>query len=114
MGFAFYAITDKGSNLIGPLVMGWVHNTTHSYTGTFLYLMPAFLVSALILKFVDVEKGLEDVRKGAADAEIAQPLTSASVEPDLSNHTSPTGEIPTGPKAKSGSIGLCCSGSGAQ
>merc|ERR1712176_1009088 len=101
--FSFYAITDKGSNVIGPIVMGWVHNATHSYTGTFLYLLPAFLVSALILKFVDVEQGLEDVRKGAADVEIAQPLASAGVQPDLSNRTSPTGEIPTGPKVKAGS-----------
>merc|ERR1712176_591359 len=101
--FSFYAITDKGSNVIGPMVMGWVHNATQSYTGTFLYLLPAFLVSALILKFVDVEQGLEDVRKGAAGAEIAQPLTSESVEPDPYSLTNPAQEIPTGQKAKPGS-----------
>lgn len=66
--FAFYAITDKGSNLIGPTVMGFVHNATGKYTGTFLYLLPAFLISAAILSLVDVDKGLADVGKGEAAA----------------------------------------------
>merc|ERR1712032_1539508 len=57
--FSFYAITDKGSSLIGTFVSGVVHTYTGSYVHVFWYSSLAFLLSAIILIFVDVEKGIE-------------------------------------------------------
>mmetsp|Transcript_91474 Transcript_91474/g.259053 ORF Transcript_91474/g.259053 Transcript_91474/m.259053 type:complete len:498 (-) Transcript_91474:54-1547(-) len=61
--FAFYEITDKGSNLIGSAVTAVVHIRTHSYEGVFWYLLPAFLVSALLIWTMDVEQGMRDAGK---------------------------------------------------
>ncbi|CAE8626786.1 unnamed protein product [Polarella glacialis] len=58
--FAFFAITDKGSNVIGPCVIALVHNWTGKYTGVFLYLMPAFLLAAIILCFLDAEPNSDE------------------------------------------------------
>lgn len=63
--FAFYEITDKGSNLIGSAVTALVHNRTSSYEGVFWYLLPAFLVSALLIAQVDLEQGMRDAGKVA-------------------------------------------------
>jgi UMF1 family MFS transporter len=63
--FAFYAITDKGSSLLGFGVISLVHSTTGEYTAVFWYTMLAFLISAGILWFVDVNKGLVDAGRAA-------------------------------------------------
>merc|ERR1712228_291787 len=61
--FAFYEITDKGSNLIGPVVTIIVHNLTHSYIGVFWYLLFAFGVAAVLLFFMDLDAGMADAGK---------------------------------------------------
>jgi len=55
--FAFFAITDKGSSLLGLGVISLVHSTTDEYRGVFWYTLLTFVVSAGILWFVDVQKG---------------------------------------------------------
>lgn len=61
--FSFYEITDKGSNLIGSTVALVVRETTSSYIGTFWYLLVAFVVSACLMYFVDVDQGMIDAGK---------------------------------------------------
>merc|ERR1712048_1522101 len=61
--FAFYEITDKGSNLIGAAVTVVVHTTFHSYLPTFWYILLGFSSSIVILCFVDVEAGLREIGK---------------------------------------------------
>merc|ERR1712008_415005 len=63
--FAFYAITDKGSSLLGFGVISLVHSTTGQYTAVFWYTMLAYLISAGILWFVDVKKGLVDAGRAS-------------------------------------------------
>eukprot|EP00933_Yihiella_yeosuensis_P008990 TRINITY_DN114738_c0_g1_i1.p1 TRINITY_DN114738_c0_g1~~TRINITY_DN114738_c0_g1_i1.p1 ORF type:complete len:173 (-),score=27.35 TRINITY_DN114738_c0_g1_i1:59-577(-) len=65
--FAFFAITDKGSNVFGAGVIAWVNNMTGKYTGVFFYLAPAFLLSAILVGCVDVEQGV--IEAGMASAE---------------------------------------------
>jgi UMF1 family MFS transporter len=55
--FALYAITDKGSTLVGAGVIAAVHTATGSYTPVFWYCSLAFCGSAALLFFVDVEEG---------------------------------------------------------
>merc|ERR1712176_455723 len=45
--FAFYEITDKGSNLIGAAVTVLIHTTAHSYVHTMWYIMIGFASSAV-------------------------------------------------------------------
>merc|ERR1719277_179159 len=54
--FAFYEITDKGSNLIGAAVTIFIHNWLHSYVPTMWYILLGYGASAVILLFVDVEQ----------------------------------------------------------
>merc|ERR1711879_101511 len=59
--FAFYEITDKGSNLIGAAVTVAIHTTFHSYLPVFWYILLEFALALTILFFVDVEQGMADV-----------------------------------------------------
>lgn len=61
--FAFYSITDKGSSLVGAAVIAVVHTSSGSYLGVFWYCMLAFIVSAVLLYFVDVKQGMVDASK---------------------------------------------------
>lgn len=72
--FAFYAITDKGSSLVGALVIGVVHTSTGSYIGVFWYCMFAFFLSAFLLYFVDVKQGMLDA-SGLDDQEINEKVS---------------------------------------
>merc|ERR1712232_144350 len=61
--FAFYEVSDKGSNLVGALVTFIVHNATGSYRLMFWYLFLEFIVAGALLVCVDVEQGMADVGK---------------------------------------------------
>lgn len=65
--FAFYEITDKGSNLIGAAVTVFVHNACHSYLPTMWYILLGFGASTVVLYFVDVEQGMKDIGKTEQD-----------------------------------------------
>jgi len=67
--FAFYEITDKGSNLVGAAVIVLVHTTFHSYLPVFWYILLEFAVAFIILYFVDVEQGMAELGKGGEAAE---------------------------------------------
>merc|ERR1712050_282443 len=61
--FAFYEITDKGSNLIGAMLTTIIHNLAHSYIPTMWYILAGYAASAVVLSFVDVEQGMKDIGK---------------------------------------------------
>jgi len=61
--FAFYEITDKGSNLIGAMLTLIIHNLAHSYIPTMWYILMGYAASAAVLYFVDVEQGMKDIGK---------------------------------------------------
>jgi UMF1 family MFS transporter len=56
--FALFAITDRGSNLIGAVVTFLVSNATGGYIGVYGYLVLAFGVAGALLSQVDVEAGM--------------------------------------------------------
>lgn len=58
--FAFYAFTDKGSALIGNAVTGVYAHHTSEYAGVFWYCVLMFVLSSVLLLFVDVERGTEE------------------------------------------------------
>lgn len=77
--FAFYEITDKGSNLIGAMLTMIIHNLAHSYIPTMWYILLAYAASAVVLYFVDVEQGMKDVGKGGAQEKEKERSPEASV-----------------------------------
>jgi UMF1 family MFS transporter len=58
--FALYAITDRGSNVIGTVVTAVVHNATGSYQHVFWYLVFAFGAAMVLLTQVDIAAGKEE------------------------------------------------------
>jgi UMF1 family MFS transporter len=53
----FYALTDKGSSWIGPLIIAAVYAATGQVRWAILALMPLMIIGAILLFFVRVEKG---------------------------------------------------------
>jgi len=56
--FGIYAISERGTSWIGPLVFGLVAQLTNSYRPAILALIIFFVVGSLILYFVDTEKAI--------------------------------------------------------
>ncbi|KAI8850036.1 autophagy-related protein 22-like protein [Chytridium lagenaria] len=54
--FSLYAITDKGSSWIGPLVVGAIGDVTGSRRPSFWYLFFAFLVPTIFFYLTDTKK----------------------------------------------------------
>mmetsp|Transcript_125577 Transcript_125577/g.355243 ORF Transcript_125577/g.355243 Transcript_125577/m.355243 type:complete len:532 (-) Transcript_125577:131-1726(-) len=67
--FSFYAITDKGSALIGAFMIGVIHTSTGSYTGVFWYTGAAFLFSLVLLCFIDVKKAMRNAGRLVGEPE---------------------------------------------
>jgi len=73
--FSLFAVTDKGSSLMGTAVIAGVHNYTGEYYDVLWYCASAFLVSGVLLLLVDVEQGM-----AAAKAPAAVEQSGASVK----------------------------------
>ncbi|KAF4737338.1 Autophagy protein 22 [Perkinsus olseni] len=59
--FSLYAITDRGSSWLGPLVVGIIRNFTGSLRGGFVYILLMIVLPSLGLAFfVDHDQGLTD------------------------------------------------------
>jgi UMF1 family MFS transporter len=69
--FALFAITDRGSNLIGAVVTFLVSNATGGYIGVYWYLVLAFGIAGALLSQVDVEAGMA-VAKQKVKAEVRE------------------------------------------
>jgi len=89
--FAFYEITDKGSNLIGAMLTLIIHNLAHSYIPTMWYILFGYVASAAVLYFVDIEQGMKDLGK-----------VDGSEAAEKGKHE--TAEVPPLPAAKSSQI----------
>lgn len=58
--YALYAVTDKGSSAIGPVVVGRIVDATGSVRSGFWFLSVVMILPAPIFWCVDVEKGRHD------------------------------------------------------
>ncbi|KAF4673960.1 hypothetical protein FOL47_009877 [Perkinsus chesapeaki] len=60
--FSLFAITDRGSSWLGPLIIGLIKQSTGSLRGGFIYLLIMTLLPSLALTlFVDHDKGMIDI-----------------------------------------------------
>ena len=58
--FGIYAISERGTSWIGPIVFGLVAQLTDSYRPAILALIVFFVVGCVILFFVDVDKAIHE------------------------------------------------------
>jgi MFS transporter, UMF1 family len=61
--YSFYEVSDKGTSWFGPLLFGLVNQLTGSLRPAILSLIFFFVVGLIILPFVNIQKGIEAVRK---------------------------------------------------
>lgn len=61
--YALYAITDKGSSIFGPAIVGVIVDRTGGIRPAFWFLAALVGLPAPLLWFVDVDRGKEDGRK---------------------------------------------------
>lgn len=58
--FGIYAISERGTSWIGPLLFGLVAQLTNSYRPAILTLIVFFVVGSLILLFTDTDQAIKD------------------------------------------------------
>jgi UMF1 family MFS transporter len=58
--FGIYAISERGTSWIGPIVFGLVAQLTDSYRPAILALIVFFVVGCAILFFVDVDQAIHE------------------------------------------------------
>ncbi|KAK9479787.1 autophagy-related protein 22-like protein [Lipomyces japonicus] len=68
--FSLYAVTDKGSSIVGPTITAMITDKTHNIRYTFFFLFFLLLSAIPIFYFLDVERGKRDaIRFGEQRAE---------------------------------------------
>jgi len=79
--FAFYAITDKGSSWLGPLVCAEIYKQTQSICAAFFFLCGMSIFGIFLISCVNHEKGMADVgRVPEREAHMFEEVTLASIE----------------------------------
>src|SRR5262249_1697933 len=58
--FGIYAISERGTSWIGPIVFGLVAQLTDSYRPAILALIAFFVIGSLILFFTNTEKAIHE------------------------------------------------------
>ena len=58
--FGIYAISERGTSWIGPIVFGLVAQLTNSYRPAILALIVFFIVGSLILLFTDTARAIHE------------------------------------------------------
>lgn len=58
--FAFYAVTGKGSSILGPVVTGLITDYTHDIRYGFYFLLAMILLGAYTFSYVDFDRGRQD------------------------------------------------------
>lgn len=61
--YSFYEVSERGTSWIGPLIFGLVNQLTGSLRPAILSLIFFFIMGLVILPFVNVQKGMADVKK---------------------------------------------------
>lgn len=77
--YALYAITDKGSSVFGPAIVGAIVDRTGEIRPAFWFLAVLVGLPAPMIYFVNVERGKEEGRKLA---EVIEGKRSADVDRD--------------------------------
>ena len=61
--YSFYEVSERGTSWIGPLLFGLVNQFTGSLRPAILSLIFFFIAGLILLPFVNVQKGMADVKK---------------------------------------------------
>lgn len=69
MFFALYAVTDKGSSVLGPAITGVITDRTHDIRYTFYFLLGMMLLAAYSFSNVDFVRGQKEAEEEAASQE---------------------------------------------
>jgi UMF1 family MFS transporter len=64
--YALYAVTDKGSSVIGPAVVGRIVDKTGTIRLAFVFLAVLIIMPAPFIWRIDVERGRQDALRMAA------------------------------------------------
>lgn len=65
--YSFYEVSERGTSWTGPLIFGLANQLTGSLRWGILALIFYFIAGLLVLPFVNVKKGMEDVKKYGAE-----------------------------------------------
>ena len=68
--YSFYEVSERGTSWIGPLIFGLVNQLTGSLRPAILSLIFFFIMGLIILPFVNVQKGMADVKKYEAENQL--------------------------------------------
>jgi UMF1 family MFS transporter len=58
--FGLYAISERGTSWLGPVVFGLVAQLTNSYRPAILTLIVFFVAGSILLYFVDTDQAIHD------------------------------------------------------
>lgn len=61
--YALYAITDKGSSVFGPAIVGMIVDRTGGIRPAFWFLLCLIIAPGFILVWIDVDRGRKDGQK---------------------------------------------------
>lgn len=62
--FSLFAVTDKGSSIVGPIIVGLITDTTHELRYCFVWLLAGLLIGLACLHYgVDVDQGAKDAAR---------------------------------------------------
>lgn len=72
--FALYAVTDKGSSAVGPLVVGLITDLTHEIRWAFLFLGCMIAAGIPLIARIDVVRGKADAERWTEEREREVPV----------------------------------------
>jgi UMF1 family MFS transporter len=61
--YSFYEVSERGTSWIGPLLFGMMNQAFGSLRPAILSLIFFFVMGLILLPFVNVRKGIEDVKR---------------------------------------------------
>lgn len=62
--FSLFAVTDKGSSIIGPIISGMITDRTHNIRYTFYFLFGMMVLACISFTgLVDVDRGIQEARE---------------------------------------------------
>jgi len=63
--YALYAITDKGSSAVGPMVVGFIIDATGTIRPAFFFLLALIAIPVPLIHMIDIGKGQDDASRMA-------------------------------------------------
>ncbi|ODQ68524.1 hypothetical protein NADFUDRAFT_45065 [Nadsonia fulvescens var. elongata DSM 6958] len=61
--FSLFSITDKGSSILGPMVIGLIIDKTHNIRYSFYFFLVLLMLAFVVMKMVDFERGASDAKE---------------------------------------------------